>query len=109
MATVPAPFPLSTPFAPLAGWGGLLVVLVLVVAVALAFLAFLASRSTAHERSDWQDWLDARATRRPGGAAGAGRRAPQPVPGRRARPLGSSGISQTRRPGGGVRQRSGGA
>src|SRR3954447_11360685 len=63
MAPVPSPSLLSRPFAPLAGWEGILIVLVLIVVVALAFFAFLAARTTAHERSDWQAWLDSRSTR----------------------------------------------
>jgi hypothetical protein len=67
MATVPSPSPLSAPFSPLAGWGGVLVALVVLAVVALAFLAFVAARSTEHERSEWQAWLDARSSgRRPG-------------------------------------------
>ena len=62
MALVTTPPPSSTPFAPLAGWEGILIVLLLLVAVAVAFLALLAARPTAHERSDWQAWLDARST-----------------------------------------------
>lgn len=64
MAPVATPLPQSTPFSPLAGWGGIVIVLVLLAAVAVVFLAFVAVQATAHERSDWQGWLDARSARR---------------------------------------------